>query len=73
MALIGAQWFHLYIACETGLRVRLDWVIFELMQINKLLCIIHNHVKVVYQKTAYEDTIFGSENLWINIKAYLFA
>jgi len=38
------------------------------MQINKLLCIIHNLVKVVYGKTAYEDTIFIGENLWINIK-----
>jgi len=29
------------------------------MHMNKLLCI----VKVVYEKTAYEDTIFVSENL----------
>jgi len=28
------------------------------MQINKLLCIIHKLVKEVYEKTAYEDTIF---------------
>jgi len=27
------------------------------MQIHKLLCIIHKLVKVVYDKTAYEDTI----------------
>jgi len=33
------------------------------MQINKLLCIIHKLVKVVYEKTAYEDTIFVSENI----------
>jgi len=32
----------------------------ELMQINKLLCIIHKLVKLVYEKTAYE--VF-SENL----------
>jgi len=43
------------------------------MQINELLCIIHKLIKVVYEKTAYEDTIFISKNLWINIKAYLFA
>jgi len=35
--------------------------------------IIHKLVKVVYEKTANEDTIFVSENLRINIKAYLFA
>jgi hypothetical protein len=28
---------------------------------------------VVYEKTAYEDAIFAIGNLWINIKAYLFA
>ena len=33
------------------------------MQINKLLCISHKLVKAVYEKTAYEDTIFASENL----------
>jgi len=33
------------------------WLTFELMQINKLLCIIHKLVKVVYEKTAYEYTI----------------
>jgi len=33
------------------------------MQINKLLCIIHMLVKVVYEKTTYEDTILVSENL----------
>jgi len=33
------------------------------MQINKLLYIIHKIVKVVYEKTAYEDTISVSENL----------
>jgi len=43
------------------------------MQKNKLLFIIHKLVKVVYQQTTYEDTIFVRENLWINIKAYLFA
>jgi len=42
------------------------------MQINKLLCIIHKLVKLVYEKTC-EDTIFVSKNIWINIKAYLFA
>jgi hypothetical protein len=36
------------------------------MQINKLF-------NVVYDKTTYKDTIFVGENLWINIKAYLFA
>jgi hypothetical protein len=44
----------------------------QLMQINKLLCMIHKLVKVVYEKNSYEDTIFVSENLWNNIKAYLF-
>jgi len=43
------------------------------MQKNKLLFNIHKLVKVVYEKTTYEDTIFVNENLWINIKAYLFA
>jgi len=38
------------------------------MQTNKLLCVIYKFVKVVY-----EDTIFVSDNLWINIKVYLFA
>jgi hypothetical protein len=32
------------------------------MQINKHLYIIHKFVKVVYEKTAYEDTIFVGEN-----------
>jgi len=50
----------------------LDLLIFEFMQINKFLCIIRKFVQVVHVKTAYEDTIFVSENLWINIKAYLF-
>jgi len=40
---------------------------------HKLLCIIHKLVKVVYKKTTYEDIIFVSKNLRINIKAYLFA
>jgi len=31
------------------------------MQINKFLSIIHKLVNVVYEKTAYEDTIFISE------------
>jgi len=33
------------------------------MQINILLCIILTLVKVGYEKTSYEDTIFVSENL----------
>jgi len=33
------------------------------MQINKLLCIIHKLVKVVYEKIAYEHKVFISENL----------
>jgi len=33
------------------------------MPINKLLCIINKLVKVVYEKSAYKDTIFASENL----------
>jgi len=28
-----------------------------------LLCIIHKVVKVVFEKTGYEDTIFISDNL----------
>jgi hypothetical protein len=43
------------------------------MQINKLLCIIHTFVKVVCEKIAFEDIIFVSENLRINIKTCLFA
>ena len=44
----------------------------QCIQINKLLCIIQNPVKVVYEKIAsedtfffpaYEDTIFVSDNL----------
>jgi len=34
---------------------------------------IYNLVKVVYEKTTYEDTIFVSKNLTINVKTYLFA
>jgi hypothetical protein len=34
----------------------------QLTQIIKLLCIIQNLAKVVYEKTAYEDTIIVSEN-----------
>jgi hypothetical protein len=34
------------------------------MQINNFLCI--KFVKVVYERTVYEDTIFASDNLWIN-------
>jgi len=41
----------------------LDLLIFEFMQINKFLCIIRKFVQVVHVKTAYEDTIFVSENL----------
>jgi hypothetical protein len=33
------------------------------MQINKFLYIIHKLVKVVYEKTAYEDAIFAIGNL----------
>jgi len=33
------------------------------MQINKLLCIIRKLVEVVYEKSFYEVTIFGNENL----------
>jgi hypothetical protein len=55
-------------------RLSLFWAYAEqLMQINKLLFIIHELVKVVYEKTTYEDKAFVSENLWINIKTYLFA
>jgi len=43
------------------------------MQINKLLCIIHKFVKVLMKKKTYEDSTFVSENLRIEIKAYLFA
>jgi len=51
-----------------GILGRLNWPIFwayakQLVQINKLLCIIHKHVNVVYEKTTCEDTIFVSENL----------
>ena len=35
----------------------------QLMQINKLLYIIHKFVNVVYEKIVYKDTIFISENL----------
>jgi phage-related protein len=46
------------------LRVHLDWLILELMQTNKLLCIIiHKLVRLVYEKTTYEDTTFVSEDL----------
>jgi hypothetical protein len=45
----------------------------QIMEIYKLLCITHKRVSVVYEKTSYEDTIFASEDLWINIKDYLFA
>jgi len=43
------------------------------MQLNKFLFIIHKFVKVVCEKTTYEDKYFVNENLWINIKTYLFA
>jgi len=43
------------------------------MQINMFLYIIHELVKVVYEKTTDEDKIFVNDNLWINIKVYLFA
>jgi len=33
------------------------------MQIIKLLFIIHELLKVVYEKTTYEDKVFVSENL----------
>jgi len=35
----------------------------QFKQISKLLCIIHMFVKVLLKKTAYEDTIFVSDNL----------
>jgi hypothetical protein len=38
------------------------------MQINKFLSINNKFVKLVYEKIAYEYTIFVSENLWINIQ-----
>jgi hypothetical protein len=44
----------------------------QLMQINKLLCIIHKLRKVVYNKTTSGDTNFVSANLRINIKAHWF-
>jgi len=58
--------------CSYQLRARLDWLILELMQINKLSCISYKLVKVVYEKTTYEGTIFVSENLWIKMIAYIF-
>jgi len=33
------------------------------MQINKLLFIVHEFVKVVYEKTTYEDNFLVSKNL----------
>lgn len=33
------------------------------MKINKISCIIHKFVRVVYEKLAYEDPIFVSEDL----------
>jgi len=57
---------------DMTIRARLDWAYFELMQIIKLLFIIHELLKVVYEKTTYEDKVFVSENLWIHIKVYLF-
>jgi len=30
---------------------------------NKFVCIIYKFVKIVYEKTAYKDTIFYCENL----------
>jgi len=41
------------------------------MQISKILYNIHKLVKVVYDKTDYEDTIFVSENLWINKSLFI--
>jgi len=35
-------------------RVRLDWLTFELMQINKILSIIHKLVKVVYKNSFWK-------------------
>jgi len=37
------------------------------MQLNKHQCIIYKFVKVVYEKTTYEYTIFVRKILWINI------
>jgi len=45
----------------------------KLMQINQLLCILHELVKVAYEKSSYENTIFVGDNLRINMKAYLSA
>jgi len=45
----------------------------QLMQINKLLYIIHEFVNVVYEKTVHEDAIIVNENLKSNIKTNLFA
>jgi len=66
-------WFSYNLSVSQLLHVCFDWLIFELMQnqlmqINRILCIIHKFVKLVY-----EDTIFVSQNLWMNIKVYLFA
>jgi hypothetical protein len=33
----------------------------------------YKFLKVIYEKTIYKDTIFVSENLWIDIKLNLFA
>jgi len=35
----------------------------QLMQINKFLCIIYKFLRLFYEKTVYEDTIFASESL----------
>jgi len=35
----------------------------QLRKINKVFCIIHKFVKLIYEKTAYENTIFVGENL----------
>jgi len=43
------------------------------MQIIKLICIIHKLVNVVYEKIVYEDITFVNENLYIIVKACLFA
>jgi len=37
-------------------------MVLELIQRNKLLYMIYKLVKLGYEKTAYEDTIFVSEN-----------
>jgi len=42
------------------------------MLIYKFLCIIHKFVNVVYEKI-YKETIFVSDNFYINIKTYLLA